>query len=184
VRLFIAATFPDSVLREVDERVVRAKPKLPHASWVRSESQHLTFAFLGEQDGSLVDCVAREVEPRVRTIARFQAVVQGCGFFPNSRNARVGWMGVTPADAFVSLAGSVRDAVVSCEVALDAADFKPHMTLCRIRDRWPPASIELFQRTFGTFESEPFPVDAITLFESQLKPTGAVHTALCEFALA
>lgn len=184
MRLFIAATFPDSVLRDVDERVARARTKLPPASWVRPEAQHLTLAFLGEQDASLLECIGKEVEPRVRTIGRFDALVRGCGFFPNSRNARVGWMGVEPAETFVSLAGVVRAAVGSCGVTLDSADFKAHMTLCRIRDRWPPACIELFQRAFGDYVSKPFPVTEVTLFSSELKPTGAVHTALRKFALA
>ena len=183
MRLFIATTFPASVLRDVDERVVRAKTRLPTASWVRSEAQHLTLAFLGEQPERMLETLDAGIRPAIAAVARFEARVQGCGFFPNSRNARVGWMGVLPAEPLQSLASAVRAAVVRCGVQLDAADFKPHITLCRIRDRWPPASIDLFQRAFGDYGSKSFAIDEVTMFASELKPTGAVHTPLRTFAL-
>jgi 2'-5' RNA ligase len=34
------------------------------------------------------------------------------------------------------------------------------------------------------YESAPFIVDAVTLFNSQLNPHGAIHTAVQRFALA
>jgi 2'-5' RNA ligase len=49
MRLFIAISFPESELRAISDRVSMVKTKLPPASWVRPETQHLTFAFLGEQ---------------------------------------------------------------------------------------------------------------------------------------
>src|SRR6476620_9347209 len=50
MRLFSATSFPAETLRSLNERVTMVKSKLPKASWVRPETQHLTFAFLGEQD--------------------------------------------------------------------------------------------------------------------------------------
>lgn len=69
-------------------------------------------------------------------------------------------------------------------IALDAADFKPHLTLMRIRDPWPPASLDLFTRTLRDYASQPFTVGEVTLFSSQLSPKGAIHTPQRTFALA
>lgn len=121
MRLFIATSFPESVLRELDERVRRVKTKVPLASWVRLETQHLTFAFLGFKETG---------------------------------------------------------------IQLDGAAFKPHLTLCRIRDSWPPGCVGIFNAAFGQLESEPFPVDRITLYSSRLNPSGAVHTPVRQFSLA
>ena len=183
MRLFLATTFPDGVLREIDQRVVRAKSRLPAASWVRLETQHLTLAFLGEQKEALLQELDRNLPDALREVHPFDASVRGSGFFPNPRHARVGWMGLDPAEPFRALADVVREAVKRSGVTLDDADFKPHLTLCRIRDRWPPASIETFQKAFGDYESPPFTVGEVILFSSDLKPTGAVHTALRKFAL-
>ncbi len=184
MRLFIATTFPADVLCGLNSVVERVKTRLPPSSWVRPESQHLTFAFLGEQDEALIPNLASLVEERLGSIPRFQARLRDCGLFPNSRHARVAWVGVTPAEEFREVAAAVREAVTAAGVKLDGADFRPHLTLCRLRDHWPPACIEIFQTTFGKFESPAFTVDRVTLYSSQLNPTGAIHTPLREFKIA
>ena len=184
MRLFIAMSFPEAVLRPINERVARVKSKLPPASWVRPESQHLTFAFLGEQDESLIDKVAPLVERSVRGVKKFEGTLTDCGFFPNPRHARVGWVGVKPEDSFNAIAKAVRDAVQEAGVTLDRAEFRAHLTLMRIRDPWPPACIETFNGALRDFTSAPFAVERITLYSSRLNPNGAVHTAVRQFALS
>lgn len=183
MRLFIASTFPEDVLRELNERVTRLRPRLPAASWVRPESQHLTFAFLGEQPETLVDTLESRLTPALAAIPRFETHLHSCGFFPNPRRARVGWVGVEPEHAFASVATAVRDTVQASGVALDGAAFKAHLTLMRIRDPWPPASIDLFTHSLRDYASRPFLLEQVTLFSSQLNPKGAIHTPLRTFAL-
>ncbi|HEV7922415.1 MAG TPA: RNA 2',3'-cyclic phosphodiesterase [Thermoanaerobaculia bacterium] len=183
MRLFLAATFPDSVIGPLNERLTALKPRLPAASWVRPDTQHLTFAFLGEQKEQVIDTLAPLVEAELDGMRRFEARLQGAGFFPNPRHARVGWVGVQPEERFCDLAAAVRAAVKTAGVELDRADFRPHLTMMRIRDPWPPASIDLFQKTMREVDSAPFKVDAVTLFSSRLNPSGAVHTPVRQFPL-
>lgn len=184
MRLFIATHFPEAVLRDLNETVARVRPRLPAAAWVKQEVQHLTFAFLGEQHESLIDKLSPSLESALAAIPKIEASLHGCGMFPNARHARVGWIGLDPEAPFAAIARVVRDIVTRAGVELDRADFRPHLTLMRMRDPWPPASIDLFQRSLRDFSSEPFAVDAVTLFSSTLNPNGAVHTALRRFALA
>lgn len=184
MRLFIAMSFPEAVVRPIDERMARVRSKLPPAAWVRPESMHLTFAFLGEQDESAVDSVAPLVEKRVSGVPRFEGTLSGCGFFPNPRHARVGWVGVRPEQSFNAVAKAVRDGVEAAGVTLDRAEFRPHLTLMRIRNPWPPACIETFHSSLRDFTSAPFAVERVTLFSSRLNPNGAVHTPLRYFALS
>src|SRR4051794_31971174 len=111
MRLFIATSFPEPVTSALNHRIAPIKSKLPPASWVRPETQHLTFAFLGEQDESLVDKIAPAIEERMRAIAKFTAHLSHAGFFPNARRARVGWVGLAPEEPFVDIARNVRDIV-------------------------------------------------------------------------
>jgi 2'-5' RNA ligase len=184
MRLFIATHFPEEVLRDLNDRVVRLKSRLPAASWVRPEAQHLTFAFLGEQPEALVETIARPLTEACGAIVAFEARLSGCGFFPNPRRARVGWIGLDPETRFTQIADAVRKVVTRHGVTLDEGAFKPHLTLMRMRDAWPPASIDLFTRSLREYGSEPFSVKEVTLFSSQLDPKGAVHTPLLKFALA
>ncbi len=184
MRLFIATSFPETATGELNSRLASVKSRLPPASWVRPESQHLTFAFLGEQDESLIDKLAPALQARLRNLEHFDAVVHGCGFFPNARHARVGWAGLEPEEPFKDIAATVRDVVTDNGIELDAADFRPHLTLMRIRDRWPPASIQMFEKTLRDYRSAPFAVDAVTLYSSRLNPSGAIHTPMRRFPLA
>ena len=178
MRFFIATSFPPEVLRPLNERIEKVKPRLPHASWVRPETQHLTFAFLGEQDEAFANRI------RVEGGKKFEACLKGCGFFPNRNHARVGWIGAEPRERFAELADLVRDAVETAGVKMDQNEFRPHLTVMRIRDRWPPRSLQLFEETLGDFESAPFTVHEVTLYLSRLDPHGAVHTPLRTFTLA
>lgn len=184
MRLFIATTFPESVTREVHERAEKVRPRLPHASWVRPETQHLTFAFLGEQDESVVGRLGPTLEEKLKVVKKFSATITGAGFFPNSRHARVGWLGLDPDQPFRDVARVVREVVNAAGIELDRADFRAHLTLMRMRDPWPPASIETFDRAFKDYRSAPFVVDAVTLYSSTLSPKGAVHSPLRRFELA
>ena len=184
MRLFIAAHFPEEVLRDLNDRVVRLKSRLPAASWVRPETQHLTFAFLGEQPERLVETITAPLTQSVAAIPRFEARLRGCGFFPNPRRARVGWIGLDPERGFEQIAHAVRGDVTKHGVTLDGGEFKPHLTLMRMRDAWPPASIDLFTKSLKDYQSAPFTVSEVTLFESRLNPKGAIHTPLRTFALA
>ncbi|HEX2121650.1 MAG TPA: RNA 2',3'-cyclic phosphodiesterase [Thermoanaerobaculia bacterium] len=184
MRLFIASRFPPEVLRDLDGRVSAIRSRLPAASWVRAEAQHLTFAFLGEREEALVEQLAQPLCSALATIPRFEASLKGCGFFPNPRHARVGWVGLDPEQQFSTIARAVRDVVTKHGVELDRADFRPHLTLMRMREGWPPSSIDLFSKTLRDHRSAPFVVDEIILFSSQLDPKGAIHTPLRTFPLA
>ena len=184
MRLFIAISFPEQELRAISDRVALVKSKLPPASWVRPETQHLTFAFLGEQPESLLPRLGPLVEESLSNVPRFEASLRGSGFFPNARHARVGWVGAGPEEKFRAVAEAVRSAVTAAGVTLDRGDFRPHLTLFRIRDQWPPACIGIFNAALRDYKSDSIAIDAVTLFSSELNPKGAIHTALRTFALA
>jgi RNA 2',3'-cyclic 3'-phosphodiesterase len=183
MRLFIATTFPADVLRLLNELLAPVRPKLPPASWVRPETQHLTFAFLGEHPASLVERIAPLLTARLAAVPRFEATLRGCGFFPNPRHARVGWVGAEPEERFAAIANAVRGAVKEAGVELDRSEFRPHLTMMRMREGWPPMSIETFTKALRAYRSTPFTVDRVTLYESKLNPKGAEHTAVREFSL-
>jgi len=183
MRLFLATNFPNVVLNDLNDRVAKLKPRLPAASWVRPETQHLTLAFLGEQSEETLEAISPALETELSTMHAFEARMQGCGFFPNPRRARVGWIGLKPEEHFITLGNTVRTLVERHGITLDRAELRPHLTLMRMRDPWPPASIDLFTRSLRDYESQPFPVDAVTLFASQLHPKGAIHTAQRKYSL-
>ena len=57
-------------------------------------------------------------------------------------------------------------------------DFVPHITLSRLKKRLSLAEKAALQTSFAQIFPERFSVDRVTLYASELKPDGAVHTPL------
>jgi 2'-5' RNA ligase len=183
MRLFVAVSVPEEIRRTLEEKVRPLRGRLPRGSWVKPEAQHFTLAFLGEQDAGLVDPLSARLEEAVRSVSAFQATLCGCGFFPNPRRARVGWIGISPEAPLQAVASHVREAVAAVGVTLDRADFKAHLTLVRIKEPWKSSAIETFTNALEQYESALFRIDQVTLYRSQLGSGGATHIALRTFAL-
>jgi 2'-5' RNA ligase len=73
--------------------------------------------------------------------------------------------------------------VSAAGVELDTHEFRPHLTIMRMRDHWPPLAIETFEKALRDYRSAPFTVHEVTLYLSRLDPHGAVHTPLRTFPL-
>src|SRR5207253_6996563 len=115
-----------------------------------------------------VDTFAPLIADALKPVKKFEARLRDCGFFPNPRHARVGWVGVSPEDSFRAVANAVRGAIKEANVTFDENEFRPHLTLMRIRDPWPPACIETFHGALRGYQSDPFTIDRVILFISQL----------------
>jgi 2'-5' RNA ligase len=65
----------------------------------------------------------------------------------------------------------------------EARKFTGHLTLCRIRN--PKAGFKLAQMTeaYGNLELGTVPADSITVYQSQLTPSGPIYTVLADYKL-
>jgi len=179
MRLFIAIEIPD----EIKELMIDAQRKMQDvgvvASWTRVEGMHLTLKFLGEVAESRVPSLLTAIAGSVHGIMRFQLAFAGAGAFPNPRNARVAWIGVTgETDKLARLQASVEEAVTALGFKREDRSFKPHLTLGRIkhirsRDAWIKTLGEMMHATFPSLE-----VRRVSLMKSDLKPSGAEYAEI------
>ncbi len=154
--------------------------------WVKPESVHLTLKFLGD----IPDERVTEIETTLACVAgahtRCTVDVGGLGAFPDARAPRVLWIGLSgQVEGLTRLAAAVEHALVALGFAPEPKPFNPHLTLARIKERARDigralAAGRLLEQTapIGTAM-----VNAITLMKSELKPSGAVYTKLCEALL-
>ena len=54
--------------------------------------------------------------------------------------------------------------------------FSPHITICRIKQTISEKSINQVLKRYADIKTDTFLVNSITLFQSQLTSSGAVHT--------
>jgi 2'-5' RNA ligase len=179
LRLFVAVDPPDPIRT--------ALAGLPHplhgVSWTPPHQYHLTLRFIGEVPSSLRGRIEGALAP-IR-VEPFVLPLEGVGSFPPDRPPRVLWAGIGHGHPrLYQLRQKVDDALLGCGLDLDVKTFHPHFTLGRCGPGSRPGEITRHLRAFASWQGPPFRVAAFTLYRSELRPAGAVHTPLRRVELA
>lgn len=169
MRLFYAI-FPP---REVQAALSQAQEKLRgYKGWKPSPPHqlHITLLFLGEQPPERLPefrRIGREVAARVRA---FEVELGGTGYFPPSGSPRV-WFVKASGEGLEPLAKELQQALPD----LEAAPFKPHLTLARKKGPAPRVGPLLMNIRFRA--------KAVCLVESKLERSGSQYRVLEQFPL-
>ena len=173
IRTFIAITTPVTLQRAVEE--VRAICQ----RLVQPSHLHVTLQFLGDVPGETVASLAQALDQAVSGQQSFTLLARALGCFPQPLRPRVLWMGLDdPDDALSHLYQRLATALAERGFPPEARLFRPHLTLARIRQAPRGDQISALLRTYDTHCFGAFPVDALRLFQSQLRPEGAHYTLL------
>jgi 2'-5' RNA ligase len=180
VRLFIAVDVPDVIKDAIERDVVGPlRDTLPGARWSRPEGRHLTLKFLGEVAHERVDGVGEALSGAASRHVGFDAAFDTLGGFPNLRRPRVLWVGIgRGSDPLGALAADVEGTLEALGFPTEDRPFRGHFTLARFPK---PQIVEAM--TDVAVPEDPFPVDELVLYRSQLHPKGARYTALERFPL-
>jgi 2'-5' RNA ligase len=139
------------------------KDREQEVRWTPPDLWHVTVQFLGDV-------------PVERARLAFQALrlswsktllkIQGLGAFPEERAARVLWLGVQENQAFLDLQTEVSNQFLQAGFPVDEKDFRPHLTLARLRNAVSVSDlVKMGQRKyFGEYL-----VSELVLFESVLQ---------------
>ncbi len=184
MRLFVAVELPESIkeaVRALQEPLRRFGAAV---SWTRPAGLHGTLKFLGEVAPEREAEIGAALAP-VAAHAPFELSVRRLGVFPGWSGPRVIWLGLEPAEPhFAAVYRTIEDAVAPLGFPRETRPFHPHLTLGRVRERRGlDALIEhLRARADGT-DLGAFAVPDVILFQSVLRPDGAVYTALRRYPL-
>jgi 2'-5' RNA ligase len=147
--------------------------------WSEPSTLHLTLKFCGEVPQERVDELIERCAPRVRGIAPFDVEIAGLGAFPNARQARVVWAGITAgAGELARLARKLDAACARLGIERERRPYQPHLTLGRLREPRRVAIERLVPPSGIAFR-----VADIVCFQSRLSPRGAEHVPLARLPL-
>ncbi len=187
MRIFLAL-FPSPAAQEAAFRVI-ARLRRPNddVSWVKRENLHYTLRFMGELDEDGVSRVIAAGRLGVAERPPFAATLGEVGAFPSAHRARVLWLGLSQgADALVSLARALEQALRDHGFEAAERPFSPHLTLGRVRRREGDWSTRL-AGVAAELESgwaPAFTVDRVAIVESTLSPGGSIYRVRAQAALA
>ena len=143
-RLFVAVELPAGAKEGLAAAVGQLRGLMPAGvRWVNPAGIHLTLKFLGEVDGGLAPPLLAALQREMAGVDKtpFPLRLDGLGVFPNRREPRVIWAGVGgDLETLGAVQRRVETAAVSLGLARERREFRPHLTLGRVRDRVLPAA--------------------------------------------
>jgi 2'-5' RNA ligase len=182
LRTFIALTLDDVFIAAAASLIesLRSEPELARGRWVASSALHITLRFLGDTDESLVPALASLVaELGEAAHEPIDVWTRSLLAFPSERRAHVLGLRFEPNTVMLDLAERAERAAVALGFAPEAREFRPHLTLARIRKA--PADLRrlVADRPLAIAGR----VTSITLYKSELGSTGPTYAPLAQAVL-
>lgn len=183
IRTFVAVPISEALIQSASDYQEYLKRLEAPVRWVRPENLHVTLKFLGDMDPARISGVTFAVRAALASETSFTAALGGSGVFPNSRSPRVVWMGFEQGASRLSrLANRVDSAVAGLGFERETRDFRPHVTLGRVKSNKGIAPL-LNTLEINPFEGGKMSVEEVWLMKSTLTPEGAVYEKLETFIL-
>jgi 2'-5' RNA ligase len=184
IRAFIAFKLPEDVIAFLGDAQNELISLGFTARWVRPENIHLTLRFLGDINGQDLESIEGAIQGAAegRSPVSFRAL--GLGVFPAIRRARVIWVGIAgEVDRIADCRNALDTRLLPHGFAMDRRPYRGHLTLGRFKGKVPPERLLDAIKARSAVESAPVVADRLVLFQSDLRPSGAVYTELLSVAL-
>ena len=151
--------------------------------WVDLDSMHITLCFLGDTREDVIESLKPEITETANGFPALKLHFRGCGIFKNIRDPRVIWIGMKPDRVLSELKTSLDNLVVRAGFTLEKRDFRPHLTIARIK--WI-RNTDLLGNLVDKYHDEPVQesvINEVIFYESILKPERPVYLPLLKAAL-
>ncbi len=177
MRLFIAALLPDEIRVRMHEYIGVLKSGCEGVRWEEREKLHVTLKFLGGVGDTKAADVFPMIEGLVRNYSPFETEITGLGGFPDMRQPRILYMGLSENPELSSLQGRIDEALEPLGFPRETRSFIPHVTIGRIKGRLR------IKDPLPLPEKYRFAMDEIAVVKSETGRAGSVYTPLHVFRL-
>lgn len=174
-RLFTAIEIP----RSVAARLTMLRSGLSGARWIDPENYHLTLRFVGDVDGA----TARDFTSALGEIMvpPFELTLNGLGSFGGNKPRAI-FAGVTPSAELATLQRANERVAREAGLPPEGRNFKPHMTLARLR--WTrPDTVAAYLQHQGGMATESFTVTRFVLYSSRNSVGGGPYVIEAAYEL-
>ncbi len=182
IRAFIAVSLAPVVIEEIAKMQRALQSAKGDIRWTRAEGWHLTLKFLGDITPMQVAPIVEALGRALSTQPPLHIVAQGLGAFPHLTRPRVVWAGVH-GEGLTALSEQIETALMALDFPPEERDFTPHLTLGRVRSLrgWEQVLSVVKEHEQARFGESA--ITEVTLYQSDLRPTGAVYRPLGAIAL-
>ncbi|MBN2094461.1 MAG: RNA 2',3'-cyclic phosphodiesterase [Candidatus Aenigmarchaeota archaeon] len=177
MRLFVAVNIPDALKAKIGGMAKTLD--MPGLRRTSEKNLHLTLKFLGDVSEDKLTGVVAAL--RRVSLHPFKASIGDYGFFPDSRNIRVVWLGLARGREEMAKLHWIIDEALAREGFARERNFESHLTVARasfLKDKGL-----LLQRMQGFDFMGEFEVSGFDLMESFLKQGGPEYRVVSSFNL-
>jgi RNA 2',3'-cyclic 3'-phosphodiesterase len=173
---FISINLPEGIQTKIldsQENLYNSGAKI---SLVGKDKLHLTLKFLGNFNLKDLEFVLQKLK-NIK-IKKFTLGLDGIGFFRDSSNVRVIWIGLSPKDEVNKLQRAIDDAL--SQNFEKEPHFVPHITIARVKY---VEDQELFARKTKHLKVQQtkFDVSSFSLMKSISTPSGPAYDEIKKF---
>ena len=153
-------------------------------NWVKPDNIHLTLKFIGSTPNEDIPKIIDAVGDMLKNHKSFTMDFNRTGIFGSRYAPRVLWLGMqnTPQELY-DLEEDTLKAFDNIGYLRDRQNFVPHITLGRIKEL---CEKQYFQKIVSGIEQKSYikqEVNEIILFQSFLRPEGAVYKEIKKFRM-
>ena len=179
IRSFISLDLPLSLRHELSghAKLIAGQEKRQKIRWLPPENYHITLVFLGEIESAILSGLQFALEQKLEATESVPLTISAITPFPFSR-PRIAAALVERTAEMLRLQRDVANCVRKYGITPERRRFVPHVTLGRLK---PHAGKTVDFKVRNILLSGI--ADSVTLFQSELTPDGAIHTALVEIPL-
>jgi RNA 2',3'-cyclic 3'-phosphodiesterase len=182
LRCFIAIDISVQTRNEIGELIDILRECNGDIKWVMPENVHVTLKFLGETAEDMVPKISASLSAVTASYKPFSIKIHGTGVFPNRKNPRVIWVGLEDSEMLKGLNDDIENAVSSFGYRKEDKEFRPHLTIGRVRSRRGMITVVNELDNFKERDFGELLVDRIKFMKSELRPKGAEYTCLLDLA--
>ncbi|HPC99649.1 MAG TPA: RNA 2',3'-cyclic phosphodiesterase [Bacteroidales bacterium] len=182
-RTFIAVDIipEENLLRALS--VIRKKLAGEKIKWTDTGKMHLTLAFLGDTEEELIRKIADGLPQIAAETKAVNFSVAGLGVFPGLINPRVLWAGIENHESLTRLHEKISGFLHTLYIMTGDQEFKPHLTLGRIKYLSNAANLKSLLAEFRDQEFQSVRVKEVVYYESILKPEGPQYIPIKNTAI-
>ncbi len=179
IRSFISLELPLSLRHELSghAKLIAGQDKRQKIRWLPPENYHLTLAFSRDVESVKISALKLAMERKLESTKAVPLTISTITPFPFSR-PRIATALVERTAELLQLQRNLLNCVRKYGINPERRRFAPHVTLGRLKPR-AGKTVDFKVRNILLSGI----ADSVTLFQSELTPEGAIHTALVEIRL-
>lgn len=183
MRVFIAIELPTEVKVALTALQNDLRDTPADIAWSRPDNFHLTINFIGEVEAEQLSIITNACSDAAASVQPFVLQLNGTGVFPNDRQPKVLWVGLTgEMDKLQSLHRTLKDNLHAAGFAQETRAYHPHLTLGRVGNSRNVGAVTA-QLQMVELPVLPFSVSELVVMHSHVQSAVLTYTPLAKCPL-